>query len=62
MIFQWKKNQETLHIGLKFDMFFKLYGWTDSPMKNIQYSIPFNTQELWFRGVLECQFRKSFVY
>ena len=54
MIFQWKKNQETLYIGLKFDMFFKLYGWTDSPMKNIQYSIPFNPQELCFRGVLEC--------
>ena len=42
--FPMKKKQET-YIGLKFDFFFKLYGWRHPTMKYLQYSIPFSPQE-----------------
>ena len=35
--------------SIKFYFFFKLYAWRHSTMKNIQYSIPFTSQELYLR-------------
>ena len=45
-----------IYIGLKFDFFIKLYGWRNSTMKNIQYSILYTIQlsRVVFRGDVEC--------
>ena len=42
-----EKNQVTQYMGLKFDFFFNLFGWRYSKVKNLQYFVPFSSQELY---------------
>ena len=47
-----KKKQDTEYIELKFDLFFNLFGWRYSTMKNLQYSVPFSPQEFYLEVYL----------
>ena len=43
-----KKTGNVKFLRLKFNFFFNLFGWICSIMKDLQYFVPFSSQELYF--------------
>ena len=50
-----EEKQETWYIMLKFGFSLNLFGWRYSAMNNLQYFVPFSSQEGVFGGVFERQ-------